>query len=63
MIKHQIDISEPYEIVNPPRGDSNALANQGKRIMLFHRPRLGVMELHVAPKGELWSGWVIGLIK
>lgn len=42
-------------------GDSVELAEKGDRLMFRHGHRLENAELFVAPKGEMCSGFVLGL--
>lgn len=52
---------QPIQTVNSGIvGDSDVLCEKGDRLMFRHDRRVG-SELFVAPKGELCSGFVLGL--
>lgn len=56
---------EPYHVVGRIEADNDTTAARGERVMLRHvRYGAGMhtAELFVAPKGEVCSGWVIGVI-
>lgn len=44
-----------------PQADSDQLAEQGDRLMLYHLP-WGNPKLFVAKQHELSGGWVIGMM-
>lgn len=54
---------EMYTAVNPPVADSGELANAGERVILHHKGcgKWREAKIIIAPKGLLYSGWVIGL--
>lgn len=50
----------PYYPIKP-EADSDELARRGSRLMIRHSTKN--LEVLVAPKGVLYGGWVIGLLK
>jgi hypothetical protein len=44
-----------------PIADTPELAETGRRLILYHDPQKTQQELKVAPKGEMRSGWVVGV--
>lgn len=50
-----------YEPINPI-ADNDELASRGERLMIRHgSPTQPDSQLFFAPKGELTSGWVLGI--
>ena len=44
-----------------PQADSVELSEKGDRLMFRHNAKQGFPNLFIAPKGELTSGWVLGI--
>lgn len=52
-----------YAPVAPPVADSDELAAQGPRIILYFAERADAIRVSIAPKDVIYAGWVIGLVK